>query len=135
MLLRQEHFVFNSTATMLLLFKYCVQGIHIGFLSPVLGANHSVKMYDSMTTGDVSVDAKESIATLLNCSSRFIMMLFPEVQQQSDGSSCGLFALAFAYTLCEGRDPSGITYLTSKFREHFLRCLHAKEITAFQTEK
>ena len=29
---------------------------------------------------------------------------------QTDGSSCGLFALSFAHTLCEGKDPSRVAY-------------------------
>ena len=29
---------------------------------------------------------------------------------QTDGSSCGLFALSFAHTLCEAKDPSRVAY-------------------------
>ena len=38
-----------------------------------------VKVYDSMRTGDVCISTKECIATLLNCRSNFIYILFPEV--------------------------------------------------------
>lgn len=70
-----------------------------------------VTIYDSMRTGDVSSSTKDDIATLLRCTDkRIIYLLFPEVQQQRDGSSCGVFALAFACTLAGGKDPS-LSYL------------------------
>ena len=59
----------------------------------LLVANHNV--YDSARTGDLSMDALESIATIINCQKRNIYLLFPEVQQQTDGFSCGLFTLAY----------------------------------------
>ena len=68
--------------------------------------SNMVNVYDSMRTGDVSISTKECIATLLSCRSKFIYILLPEVQQQTDAASCGLFALAYAYSLCEGLDPS-----------------------------
>ena len=90
-----------------------------------------VKVYDSMRTGDVCISSKECIATLLNCRSNFIYILFPEVQQQSDAASCGLFALAYAYSLCEGLDPSQLVYESQKFRSHFSYCIKKKEMTKF----
>ena len=90
-----------------------------------------VKVYDSMRTGDVSTSTKECIATLLNCQSKFVYILFPEVQQQSDAASCGLFALAYAYSLCEGLDPSQLVYESTKFRSHFSYCIEKKEMTKF----
>jgi Ulp1 family protease len=92
---------------------------------------NSIRVYDSMKTGDVPLQTKECIAALLNCQSRVIFVLFPDVQQQTDGASCGLFALAFAYTLCEGKDPSHMTYTSLHFREHLLRCIELKEMTSF----
>ena len=59
-----------------------------------------VKVYDSWRTGDVTTDAKEGIANLIHSS------LFPEVQQQKDGSSSGVYSLAYVHTLAEGKDPS-----------------------------
>jgi len=78
-----------------------------------------VKAYDSMRTGDVPTSTKESIATLLNTSARTVYLVYPDVQQQTNRSSCRLFALAFAHTLCEGQDPSRITYCQDSLRSHF----------------
>ena len=73
-----------------------------------------VKVYDSMRTGDVCISTKECIATLLNCR-----------------ASCGLFALAYAYSLCEGLDPSQLVYESQKFRSHFSYCIKKNEMTKF----
>ena len=91
-----------------------------------------VKIYDSMRTGNVSTSKKEEIATLLQSTEKRIFLLFPKVQQQRDGSSCGLFALAFAHTLAEGKDPSKVVYPDgTKLRSHLLQCILREEITTF----
>ena len=61
-----------------------------------------------------------------------IYILLPEVQQQKDGSSCGVFALAFASTLAEGKDPSCMKYPDDAgLRKHLYQCIVAKKITPF----
>ena len=91
-----------------------------------------VKIYDSMRTGDVSTSTKEDIATLLHSAEKRIYLLFPEVQQQRDGSSCGLYALAYAQTLAEGKDPSKFEYPDgAKLRTLLLQCILARKMTCF----
>ena len=60
-----------------------------------------------------------------------IYILFPDVQQQTDNSSCGLYALAYAYTLCEGKDPTRVAYSEANLRSHFLMCLRHHAIMSF----
>ena len=60
-----------------------------------------------------------------------VYILFPEVQQQTDTASCGLYALACAYSLCEGLDPSQLVYQSSRFRSHFSQCILEKDKTRF----
>ena len=59
---------------------------NIGCKSQVL------KVYDSARTGDLSINALESIAAIIQSPKRNIYLQFPEVQQQTDSYSCGLFA-------------------------------------------
>ena len=92
---------------------------------------NSVKIFDSRKTGDLSLQTKEVIATLLHCDKKTISVIYPTVQQQSDGASCGLFALAFAYSVCEGENPSEILYNCEEFRDHFLSCLQRRKIWSF----
>ena len=71
---------------------------------------NSVKTFYSRKTGELLLQTKEAIATVLHCDKRTISVIYPTIQQQTDGVSCGLFALAFAYSVCEGKNSSEIIY-------------------------
>lgn len=51
-------------------------------------------------------------------------------QQQNDGSSCGLFAIAFAFTLASG-DNYMYGFDTRRFRTHLYKCLMDLKIELF----
>ena len=91
----------------------------------------NVKVYDSLRSGDLPMSVKEVIAALIKCDKKKIFLIFPEVQQQPDSSSCGLFALAYAATLCEGKDPTKTKYDFPCMRTHFLNCLQKKKFISF----
>ena len=93
--------------------------------------SNEVKVYDSMRTGDIPLSTKEVIASLLNLRQTYIYLTFPDVQQQVGGSECGLYSLAFAYTLCSGKDPACLEYNQAQFRSHFLHCLKSKDVDPF----
>ena len=61
----------------------------------------------------------------VNCyySTRNVYLVFPDVQQQIDGSSCGLYALAFAHTFCKGGDFSRVMYSQDSLCSHSETCL------------
>ena len=88
-------------------------------------------MYDSMRTGDVPTTTKKAIASLLNSPRQLICLHFPEVTQQQGGCECGLFALAYAYTLCSGGDPCRLYYIQKDFRKHFKACIDCKQLKPF----
>ena len=76
-----------------------------------LGCNtNEVKVYDSLPACDVSFRAKQQIASLILSNDKKISVVIPDVQQQTNGNDCGLFALAFAFCLSSGQDPSDIVY-------------------------
>ena len=63
----------------------------------------TVNVFDSYQTGNnLTFSAKEAIAAMIKSDDKIIRLNFPVIQQQLDTSSCGLFALANAYSLCEG---------------------------------
>uniref|UniRef100_A0A1X7V8G6 Ubiquitin-like protease family profile domain-containing protein n=1 Tax=Amphimedon queenslandica TaxID=400682 RepID=A0A1X7V8G6_AMPQE len=88
-----------------------------------------------MRTGDAALEVKESVATIMKSLNWHILFHFPEVEQQKDGSSCGLFALAFAFDVCDRKDPSLREYLPDNFCPHFRTCLIPQEITSFPSRK
>lgn len=67
-----------------------------------VGCEYShVKVYDSMYS-DVPTSTREQICALLASSKSCIHLDFVNVQLQPNCCDCGLFALAFCTTLCEG---------------------------------
>jgi len=90
-----------------------------------------VMVYDSNCCGDLSFDTKKAVASLIRTPHSYFFLTFPDVQQQEGGSCCGLFSLAFAYSLCSGADPTKILYKQTEFRSHFLQCLKKREISKF----
>lgn len=53
---------------------------------------------------------KKVIADLIQHNGSNITVNYADVQWQSGANDCGLFALAFAVTLCLGRNPASKTY-------------------------
>ena len=71
--------------------------------------SNEVKVYDSMCTGDIPMNTKEVVASLVRLSQTYIFLTFPDVQQQVGSSDCGLYSLAFANTLSSRIDPAKLS--------------------------
>ena len=97
--------------------------------------NNQVNIYDSSRTGDVPISTKKIVTSLVESTGKHLLLTFPDVQQQTGGSDCGLFFLAFAYSLCSGEVPETITYKQNELRSHFLQCLVKKEISSFPADE
>lgn len=55
------------------------------------------------------------------------------MQQQNGSKDCGLFALAFAMSICSGQNPGSLGYIQYKLRSHLLSCLEKRYLTCFPT--
>lgn len=53
------------------------------------------------------------------------------VQQQTNSSDCGVFAIAFACCLVFGTDPSQVTFDVPKMRFHLAACFRSKTMSMF----
>ena len=60
-----------------------------------------------------------------------VELQFVPVQQQTNDSDCGVFAVAFAVSLALGRNPKHVTFHTSRMRPHLAGCLKAQKISMF----
>ena len=69
-----------------------------------------IKVYDSIPSGNISSRAIQEICAMIFSDAKEITLNFPPVQSQRGGSDCGLFAIAFATTLCTGFDPVHLLY-------------------------
>ena len=62
----------------------------------------------------LSSHTKKLVADLMQSQSEEITIRYQAVQWQSGGSDCGLFAVAFATSLCNGIDPVTVTFTQSE---------------------
>lgn len=53
------------------------------------------------------------------------------VQRQQDGHSCGLFALAFAFSISHGQDPCCVHYIRVTMEHHLIWCLENAVVKPF----
>ena len=56
---------------------------------------------------------------------------FIEVQKQPDAYNCGLFAIAFAAELLDGKSPSDAVFIVDRMRAHLISCLEEQKLKPF----
>ena len=56
---------------------------------------------------------------------------FIDVEQQTNNSDCGVYAIAYATSLCFSEDISCIQYCVSKMRSHLVSCLEDGQMSPF----
>ena len=78
-----------------------------------------------------SSHTKKVLADLMRTKDKAITVNYTDVQWQSGTSDCGLFALAFATSVCTGQDPTTTLYDQTQMRSHLLSCLGEQKITPF----
>ena len=57
-----------------------------------------------------------------------------DVQIQSGGDDCGIFATAFAFALCSGRNPCNITFTQQLRQDHLSSCFHVQKLSPFPSD-
>ena len=90
----------------------------------------NVDMFDSLPSM-VSSRTEDQIADICMSEEKEITLNIKNVQTQNGGDDCGLFALAFATSLCFGEDPSNIAYTQHKMRNHLQQCFVNRCIMLF----
>lgn len=53
------------------------------------------------------------------------------VQQQENSYDCGLFAIAFAFHLAQGDEPSALNFDCQKMRQHLVACFENEVMSSF----
>ena len=74
----------------------------------------TINVYDSMHLG-VPTSMKKVIADMMFCDKKFVTIRQVHVQQQMGGSDCGLFAIANAAALCNGRTQAFLCTTRSRW--------------------
>lgn len=88
-----------------------------------------VHLYDSLYHDVISQEVEEQTNDLLGGS--LISLDFVPVQQQNNGSDCGVFSIAFATCLAFATNPSHFTFDFPRMRSHILSCLKDGKISMF----
>ena len=101
----------------------CVQVLHDGYshwltISTVGAPPANILVYDSMYAS-AGQETKLQAACLMMVSEPNLTLNFLDVQMQSGGSDCGVFALEFATAICYGHAPGKILFDQQR-REHTL---------------
>ena len=89
-----------------------------------------VHWLDSMHCGPSS-QLKVIVSDLLQCPKDCIQIKMLNVQLQSGGSDCGLFALANITAALDGVDPSSLHFIQKLMRTHLVTCLEQKDPRSF----
>ena len=74
-------------------------------------------MYDSLYPS-VSTATIRVIASLMFSTASQLVVRMMDVGRQSNGSDCGVLAIAFAYDVCRGSDPCKVTFDHKSIRQH-----------------
>jgi hypothetical protein len=92
-----------------------------------------IRVYDSagstQLTSSMEVQLTDCYKSLISANKLEVEL--PPVQVQSGAVDCGLFAIAFAYDLAAGNDPSNVHYDQCKMREHLTKCLESESFAPF----
>ena len=92
----------------------------------------TVNVYDSLH-GYLTSRTQRLVADLVQCRNRAIKLQYCDVQWQSGANDCGLFALAFATSLCSGQNPATTSYNEGQMRSYLLDGLVSGDIQPFPT--
>lgn len=72
-------------------------------------------VYDSLRS-PLDPKTQQILSWLLRPQSDNFMVLQPAVQQQTNFSNCGVFAIAFAYAVCQGQPPELCLFTEGRLR-------------------
>ena len=89
--------------------------------------------YDSPISTARSSDVQMQVASIIMAKPKSFDITMVDCQQQSGVHDCGLFAIAFATSLCFGKDPTHIQYDQGKMREHLSNSISQKKMSEFPT--
>ena len=91
-----------------------------------------VDLYDSLYHNTIQTELEEQVKCLVganNCSGLRVV----SVQQQSNSSDCGVFAIAFATCLAHGILPQSVLLNQKKMRGHLANCFKNGKLELFPT--
>ena len=90
----------------------------------------TVNLYDSLYHNIILNEVQEQVLNLVG-RSKFTGIQVVPVQQQPNGSDCGVFAAAFATCLAYGIHPETVQFVVPKMRSHLHQSLKSGVLKMF----
>ena len=103
--------------------------ITVSNIGCTLGAE--VNIYDSLNHGNVNSQVKKQVAAILYAKAPEMVLHIRPVQQQTNGTDCGVFAITFLTSLLNGHEPSTQMYDNDELRPYLLTCISSGSMTPF----
>ncbi len=97
-------------------------------------AHGTIKVYDSLYKSLTPL-TKKQIADILYCENDKIDVLVQPVVPQTNAVDCGVYAIAYAMSLCLGDDPCNIKLNRRTIRQHLWQCILTEKLTPFPSSK
>ena len=94
-----------------------------------------INVYDSLpkrTTPDKTI---RLIASLVSCPSSTLTIRTMDVARQSNGSNCGVLAIAYAFDICSSLNPCNVIFASDKIRQHLILCLEQCNFARFPVQR
>lgn len=110
-----------------------LSGNHWITVSSIGCGSDTVRVYDSMNLR-LSPELIKTVADFLHTSNDFITIEYANMQYQSGGSDCGLFAIASACALCHLQDPAKLTFTQQQMRPHLKDAFEVKKLVPFPSK-
>ena len=88
-----------------------------------------VQVFDSLGCR-VTMSTKVQIAMIIQCPLPELTIEIKDTEKQPMGVT-GLFAIAVAFELCVGNNPTTILWQEEQMREHLKRCFREQNVTPF----
>ena len=101
------------------------------------GVGDGAKVYDSLQSLNEknrkvnSPFSVEKAICELNRPTVAVLFTVEDVPQQDGGSDCGLFAIAFAASLCQNINPNSLVIKQQAKRPAFLKCIDNNDMSTF----
>ena len=106
------------------------KGSHWLTVSNVLCEPNCVNVYDSAYS-TIHEDTQSQICSFVRPNSDTLTINMPNFQRQPNGRDCGIFAIAVATELANGRDPSFCYWDVARMRPHLIESLEGGRIEPF----
>jgi len=96
-----------------------------------VGVNDGVvNLYDSLYRNVIRSEVEKQLINLVG-ENNYVGIHVVPVQQQTNGSDCGVFSAAFATCLLNGIQPQKVQFDIPKMRPHLLKCLEMGQMKLF----